>query len=67
MATKQQATELEFLRYFYETVRDSIGPADAVYYYVRELFIVESGKELPQGYVITSEETNKVFGNTIKG
>jgi len=49
METKEKATELEYLKFFY--LNADFGPAhgDAVYY-MNEAFKKETGKELPAGY-----------------
>ena len=46
-----QATELEFLRYFYKAAGDAFGPADAdVYDCIKQNFVKVSHKTLPEGY-----------------
>lgn len=43
-------TELDFLRYFYETVDDALGCAsDDVYEMIKQQY-VEDGNDLPEGY-----------------
>ena len=53
--TKETASELEFLRYFYVEADSVFGPAsDDVYEGIKQNFKEETGKELPEGY--TREE-----------
>ena len=63
MLTKLEITqerELEWLRYFYSTARDTMGPADAdIYQMIKEVF-VEHGGILPSGYGIEESEEEEV-------
>ena len=45
----EQATELEYLRWFYQEA--DFGPADSdVRDFIDEAFVKETGKTLPEGY-----------------
>jgi hypothetical protein len=47
----EQATELEFLQFFYSRARDYMGPADAdCYEGIKEDFVRFEKKALPEGY-----------------
>jgi hypothetical protein len=47
----EQATELEFLKYFYSAAGDCFGPAESdVYEGIKQGFVKWKGKELPEGY-----------------
>ncbi|NMZ77527.1 hypothetical protein HBO32_30995 [Pseudomonas nitroreducens] len=49
MAETEQATELEYLQFFY--AKADFGPADGdVRYLIAECFKEQTGKELPEGY-----------------
>lgn len=49
MSNKEEATELEWLRYFFMVA--DFGPADDdVRYYIEQNFMRETGKLLPEGY-----------------
>lgn len=51
---KQRATELEYLKFFFQEA--DFGPADSdVRDYIRERFMNETGKNLPAGYNFDSE------------
>jgi len=51
----EKATELEWLKWFFENA--DFGPADGdVRYYLAEQFIEETGKELPDGYTLNEDE-----------
>lgn len=46
---KDKATPLEFLEWFY--INADFGPADSdVYYYLKQKFMEETGKNLPEGF-----------------
>jgi len=50
----KRATELEWLKWFFQST--DFGPADYdVKYYMREAFIKETGKQLPEGYAYCLE------------
>lgn len=50
------ATELQFLRFFYEKVQPCLGPADSeIIYSIKQEFIKEIGKELPLGYEVEED------------
>ena len=52
---KNKATELEFLEWFY--LNADFGPADSdVRYYLKERFMRDKGKELPEGYELCEED-----------
>jgi hypothetical protein len=46
----EQATELEYLRYFYSAAGDSFGPDDDIYDAIKRNFKKWEGKALPVGY-----------------
>jgi hypothetical protein len=47
----EQATEVEFLRYFYSAAGDCFGPADGeIYEAIKQGFVKWKHKELPSGY-----------------
>lgn len=49
MNPKEKATELAFLRYFYQNA--DFGPADCdVRGGLKEIFVKRTGKDLPEGY-----------------
>lgn len=49
MAESEQATELEYLQFFYAEA--DFGPADGdVRYHLAERFKEQTGKDLPEGY-----------------
>jgi len=51
-----EATELEFLRFFYEKVQPCLGPADGdIIESIKKEFTKKTGKELPFGYEIEYE------------
>jgi len=53
----ERATELEFLQYFYSAAGDCFGPADSeIYDAIKRNFARWSGKSLPEGYELPSEE-----------
>lgn len=50
----EQATELEYLQWFYSNA--DFGPADSdVRYYMKKDFVRETGKSLPNGYIPDEE------------
>lgn len=53
----EQATELEFLKFFFDKVRPCLGPADDdIIRNIKEQFMKKTGKSLPQEYAIEEEE-----------
>lgn len=47
----RQATELEFLQYFYDKVDNALGPAsDEIYDSIKQDFIEDFNCTLPKGY-----------------
>lgn len=53
---QKQATELEYLRYFYENVSSALSPADSeIYEMIGEDFESETGKKRPEGYYYEDE------------
>ncbi len=56
---KNHASELEFLRYFYDHVDHALGPAsDYIYDYIKQDFKQETGKLLPVEYYDREEEND---------
>ena len=54
---QEQATELEYLRYFYENVDSALGPAsDEIYEIIGEDFEYNTGKKRPEGYYYDDED-----------
>lgn len=52
---RKRATELEFLKWFYQNA--DFGPADGdVHYILKENFISGTKKDLPEGYALDEEE-----------
>ena len=50
---KEQATEVEFLRFFYDKIYPVLGPADdEIIHSIKEQFCKETNKTLPEGYEI---------------
>lgn len=48
---KEKATELEYLKFFYENVKPSLGPADTeIIQSLAKEFKRKTGKDLPDGY-----------------
>lgn len=51
MALKERASELEWLRFFYDEAQEVFGPANSdVTEIIIEGFEKESGKRVPKGY-----------------
>ena len=52
---KGKATELEWLKYFYHHA--DFGPADGdVRFGLKDCFVLETGKDLPEGYEQEEQE-----------
>jgi hypothetical protein len=52
---ENEATELQFLKYFY--LNADFGPADGdCRYYIKKGFMKDSGLKLPKGYTMEEEE-----------
>jgi hypothetical protein len=53
----EKATELEFLKYFYNAAGDSFGPEDSeIYEAIKQGFKKWKKKELPEGYELSYDE-----------
>lgn len=52
-----KATELEYLQYFYSSVRPCLGPADDdIVSSIKQNFKEDTGKQLPEGYELEEDE-----------